>query len=152
MPALRVTDVASQADLVSRTLVRERLLAMLSTFFALVGLALAGVGLYGVLTFSVVQRTREIGIRTALGARPMRTVWTVVADVGGAVLVGLIAGLAGGLYTSRFVEAFLFDVTPFDLSSLAWPVGVLLIVAIVAAAWPARRAARVDPVIALRAE
>jgi predicted permease len=151
-PTLGVTAVASQADLVGRTLVRERLLAMLSTFFALVGLVLVGVGLYGVLTFTVVQRTREIGIRTALGARPSSTVWTVVADLIGAMAIGLAAGLAGGLYTSRFVEAFLFDVTPFDLSSLAWPVGVFFLAAIAAAAWPARRAARVDPVIALRAE
>jgi predicted permease len=150
--ALRVTSVASQAELVSRTLVRERLLAMLSTFFALVGLVLVGVGLYGVLTFTVVQRTREIGIRTALGATPGGVVWTVVSGVGGAMLAGLTAGLAGGLYTARFVEAFLFDVTPFDLSSLAWPVGVVILAASAAAAWPARRAARIDPVIALRAE
>jgi predicted permease len=152
IPTLRVTSVALQAELVGRTLVRERLLALLSTFFALIGLALVGVGLYGVLTFTVVQRMREIGIRTALGARPSRTVGTIIADVTGAMAVGIVIGLAVALYTARFVEAFLFDVTPFSLSSLAWPIGVFMLAAVVAAAWPARRAARVDPVIALRAE
>ncbi len=102
-PLFRVTTVTSQATLVDRTLVRERLLAVLSGFFALIGLVLVAVGLYGVLSYAVVQRTREIGIRVALGARELRVVRTVLAEVGGAALVGTICGLAGGLYLSRFV-------------------------------------------------
>ncbi len=105
---------------------RERLLALLSGFFALVGLVLAAVGLYGVLSYSVVQRTREIGIRVALGARQLRVIRTVLADVGAATLVGIACGLAGALYLSRFVQALLFEVTPLDFWSLALPLGTLL--------------------------
>jgi predicted permease len=151
-PLFRVTTVRSQAAAVDQTLIRERLLALLSGFFALVGLVLAAVGLYGVLSYSVVQRTREIGIRVALGARRLGVVRTVVAEAGGTALVGAGFGLAGGLYLSRFVEALLFEVTPLDFWSLALPVGTLLVTAVLAAALPAWRAARVDPVIALRYE
>ena len=87
------------------------MLAVLSGFFALVGLVLAAVGLYGVLSYSVVQRTREIGIRVALGARQLRVMRTVLADVGAATLVGIACGLAGALYLSRFVQTLLFEVT-----------------------------------------
>jgi putative ABC transport system permease protein len=151
-PLLRVLSVRSQATVVSRTLVRERLLALLSGFFAVVGLVLAAVGLYGVLSYSVVQRTREIGIRVALGARRSAVVSTVVADVTIAAVAGAIVGLAGGLYLSRFVDALLFEVRPLEFWSLMLPLGLLLCAAIAAAAVPALRATRVDPVIALRYE
>ena len=151
-PLFRVTSITSQSALVGRTLLRERLLALLSGFFALVGLVLAAVGLYGVLSYAVVQRTREIGIRVALGARQLRVVRTVLAEVGGAALVGAVLGLAGALYLSRFVTALLFEVTPLDFWSLALPLGTLLVAALLAAALPALRVARVDPVIALRYE
>ena len=151
-PSLRVTSVDSQAALVNRTLLRERLLALLSGFFALVGLVLAAVGLYGVLSYAVVQRTREIGIRVALGARQIRVIRTVLTDVGGAALVGAVCGLAGALYLSRFVKALLFEITPFDFWSLALPLLMFLLAALLAAMLPALRAARVDPVIALRYE
>ena len=149
---MRVTTITSQAAAVERTLLRERLLALLAGFFALVGLVLVAVGLYGVLSYSVVQRTHEIGIRIALGARQLRVVRTVAADAGGAVLVGATAGLAGGLYLARFVEALLFEVTPFDFWSLALPLATLLLAAALAATVPALRAAHVDPVVALRNE
>jgi putative ABC transport system permease protein len=151
-PTFRVTTITTQAALVDRTLLRERLLALLSGFFALVGLVLAAVGLYGVLSYSVVQRTREIGIRVALGARQLRVARTVLADAGGAVLVGAAGGLTGGLYLARFVEALLFEVTPLDFWSLALPLATLLLAAGLAATIPALRAARVDPVVALRNE
>jgi putative ABC transport system permease protein len=151
-PLLRVTSVTSQAAMVHRTLVRERLLALLSGFFALVGLVLTAVGLYGVLSYTVVQRTREIGIRVALGARAAGAVRSVVADTAATTLIGAACGLAGGLYASRFVETMLFEVAALDLWSLALPLGTLLLTAFVAAAVPAWRAARVDPVIALRNE
>ncbi len=148
----RVTSVTSQAAAVGQTLLRERLLARLSGFFALVGLALAAVGLYGVLSYGVVQRTREIGIRVALGARQASVIRTVLADAGGSVLVGVACGLAGGLYLSQYVKTLLFEVTPVEFWSLALPLGTLVLAALLAAALPARRAARVDPVIALRYE
>ena len=151
-PLLRVTSVTSQAAMVNRTVVRERLLALLAGFFALVGLVLTAVGLYATLSYAVVQRTREIGIRVALGARALGAVRSVLADTAGTTLVGAACGLAGGLYASRFVETMLFEVAPLDVSSLALPLGTLLLTTLVAAAVPAWRAARVDPVIALRNE
>jgi putative ABC transport system permease protein len=104
------------------------------------------------LSYAVVQRTREIGIRVALGARALGAVRSVLADTAGTTLIGAACGLAGGLYASRFVKTMLFEVAPLDVSSLALPLGTLLLTALVAAAVPAWRAARVDPVIALRNE
>ena len=151
-PLLRVATITSQEALVNRTLVRERLLAVLSGFFALVGLVLTAVGLYGTLSHAVVQRTREIGIRVALGARAIGAVRCVLADTARTTLIGVACGLAGGLYASRYVESMLFEVATHDLWSLALPLGMLLLTAFVAAAVPAWRAAHVDPVIALRSE
>jgi putative ABC transport system permease protein len=151
-PLLRVTSASSQSAAVERTLLRERLLALLSGFFAVVGLALAAVGLYGVVSYSVTQRTREIGIRVALGARQRGVVRSVLAEAGRTALLGAGVGLAGGLYLSRFVEALLFEVTPLDFWSVVLPLGTLLLTALLAAALPALRAARVDPVVALRYE
>jgi putative ABC transport system permease protein len=98
------------------------------------------------------QRTREIGIRVALGARHLRVIRTVMAETGGAALAGTAGGLAAALYLSRFVKAVLFEVTPLDFWSLALPLGTLLLAALLAAALPALRAARVDPIVALRYE
>jgi predicted permease len=151
-PLFRVTSIGSQAEAVGRTMIRERLLAILSGFFAIVGLVLAAVGLYGVLSYSVTQRTREIGIRVALGARQGGVVRMVLADAGRTTVLGAAAGLAAGLYLSRFLETLLFEVTPLGFWSLALPLGTLLVTALLASALPARRAARVDPAVALRYE
>jgi predicted permease len=148
----RVSTITAQSAVVEQTLLRERLLALLAGFFALIGLVLAAVGLYGVLSYAVVQRTREIGIRVALGARQLGVIRTVFTDASSAAVAGTVVGLAGGLYASRFIETLLFEVTPLDFWSLALPLGILLLTAVVAAALPALRAARVDPVIALRYE
>jgi predicted lysophospholipase L1 biosynthesis ABC-type transport system permease subunit len=149
-PPFRVTRVTTQAAAIAATLLRERLLAVLAVFFGAVGLALAAVGLYGVLSYSVAQRTREIGIRAALGARPFQAARTALADAGGAVLAGTVAGLAAGGYLARFVAALLFEVKPLAAGSIAWPVGVLLLTAVAAAVRPAARAARLNPAAALR--
>jgi len=151
-PLLRTPSVTTQISAIDQTLLRERLLAMLAGFFAAVGLALVGVGLYGVLSYSVEQRTREIGIRVALGSGQMGVVRTVLADAGGAAAIGAVCGLAGGLYLSRFVAAMLFEITALDFWSLVLPLATLLCAAFVAAVLPALRAARVDPVVALRYE
>jgi predicted permease len=151
-PLLRVTAITSQSAMVDRTVVRERLLALLAGFFALVGLVLTAVGLYGTLSYAVVRRRREIGIRIALGARAAEAVRTVLADTAATTLVGTVSGLAAGLYASRFVETMLFEVGRFEISSLALPFVTMLLAALVAVAVPAYRAARVDPVNALRGE
>jgi putative ABC transport system permease protein len=151
-PSLRITDVTSQSSLVNNALLRERLLAVLSGFFACVGLALAAIGLYGVSSYAVVQRVREIGIRLALGAGRATVVRAVLGGLGAALAIGLAAGLAGGVYLSRFLRTLLFEIEPIDVGTLAMSILGLLVVALAAAWRPARRAARIDPVVALREE
>jgi ABC-type antimicrobial peptide transport system permease subunit len=149
---MKVTSVTRQSTLVTNTMLRERLLALLSGFFALVSLALAAVGVYGVLSYSVVQQTREIGIRMALGAARRTVVRGVVAGIAGYVALGLLAGLAAGLWLSRFVTRLLYNINTSDASSILLPLTLLLVVAAVSSVLPARRAATVDPVVALRDE
>jgi predicted permease len=151
-PSLRVTEFGLQATRVSNTLLRERLLAMLSGFFAAVGLLLAAVGLYGVLSYSVARRTREIGIRMALGARSGALVVAIVKDAAVMTGVGIVVGLAEGFYLSRLVKGLLHDVHPTDAFSIALPVGLLLLTAFFAAVPAARRASQLDPVEALRSD
>jgi predicted permease len=151
-PLFRVSSIRPQSDVIDGTLLRERLLALLSGFFAAVGLVLAAVGLYGLLSYAVVRRTREIGIRVALGATRTRVMRTLAGEAGLAVALGVVAGLGGGLYLSRFVQSLLFEVAAFEFWSLALPIGTLLGAAAIAAVLPALRAARVDPVIALKDE
>jgi putative ABC transport system permease protein len=151
-PSLRLVDVTTQSALVGGTLLRERLLAVLSGFFATLGLALAAVGLYGVSTHAVVRRTREIGIRVTLGAQPSAIVRSVLGGVTLAIGAGIVAGLVGGLYFARFVQTFLYEVEPLSLSSLGLPLLGLTVVALLAAWSPARRATRIDPAEALRME
>ena len=151
-PSLRLTDVTLQSALVGNTLLRERLLAVLSGFFAALGLVLAAVGLYGVLSYAVVRRTREIGIRLTLGAQPPAVVRAVVGRVAIAIGLGAVAGLAGGAYFATFVRTLLYEVEPFGTTSFALPVLGLLGVGLLAAWFPARRATRVDPAEALRVE
>jgi predicted permease len=151
-PAFRLTDVTTQSALIDGTLVRERLLALLSGFFATVALVLAAVGLYGVLSYAVARRTREIGIRLALGARPAAVVRLVVGDVAVLVALGLVAGVASGLALAQLLTSLLFEVRPSDFWSLALPLGWLLFAAALAALPAALRAVRVDPTVALRYE
>jgi predicted permease len=151
-PALRLVDVTRQTTLVDNTLLRERLLAVLSGFFAALGLALAAVGLYGVSSYAVVRRTREIGIRLTLGARPATVVRAVLGRLVLAVAVGIAAGLAGGVYFASFVRTLLFETEPLGAWAFGVPVLALLGVALAAAWPPARRATRIDPAEALRLE
>ncbi len=151
-PALAIGGVTQQSTLVDNTLLKERLLALLSGFFALVSLALAAIGLYGVLSYSVVQRTREIGIRLALGARQRAVVSQILRGVALYGVIGVAAGVAGGLYASRFLKTLLYEVEALDPISLLVPVAGLLAVGAIAAIVPARRAASVDPMVALRDE
>ena len=151
-PELTVTDVMRQSVLVDYGMQRERLLALLSGFFALVSLALAAIGLYGVLSYAVVQRTREIGIRLALGARQRAVIGQVLRGIAAYGGLGIAIGVAGGLYAARFVKTLLYEVEPIAPLSLLLPVLGLLLVGTVAAVVPARRAASVDPMVALRDE
>ena len=139
-------------DLVERALHPETALAQLGGFFGVTALALACLGLYGVLTLTVVQRTREIGLRVALGAQR----WSVLSLVIGSglklALFGLLTGLVGAIALTRLVSSQLFGVNPTDPATFI-AVGSLLIGVALLACWlPARRAARVDPMEALRTE
>ena len=149
---LRVTNVTLQSTRINNTLLRERLLALLAGFFAIVAVVLAAIGLYGVLSYSVVRRTKEIGNRVALGARQFGVVRLVISDVMLVIAIGLGIGIAGGFALGRFVASLLFEVKPSDFWSLALPLACFLLASALAALPPAFRAARVDPVVALREE
>ena len=151
-PELRVSNVLTQQELNDAQTIRERLLAMLAFFFGLVALLLAGIGLYGVLFYSVIQRHREIGIRIALGARMFNVIRPVVAGVFVALMVGSSAGLALGLASARYVESLLYGVRGSDPIQLAVPCSIILSAAIIAAVPAVVRALRINPVDLLRAE
>ena len=148
----RVGNIRTQLEINQATTIRERLLAMLALFFAIVALTLAGVGLYGVLDYSVLQRRREIGIRMALGAQAGDIAWRVTADVFSMVLVGAAVGLGLGMASSRSIESLLYQVKPTDASMLALPWLTILAAALVAALPPVIRAVRFDPANMLRTE
>ena len=149
---LRVYGVMLQSTKINNTLLRERLLALLAGFFAVVAVVLAAIGLYGVLSYSVLRRTKEIGIRMALGARQFGVVRLVISDVMLVIAIGLGIGIAGGFALGRFVSSLLFEVKPSDFWSLALPLACFLLASGLAALPPAFRAARVDPIVALREE
>ncbi len=148
----RVTNVRTQAELVRSHTVRERLLAMLALFFAVVALLLAGVGLFGVLDYSVQQRRREIGIRMALGARSFDVARRVTVEVFSMVLIGGAAGLAAGVASERYLETLLYQVKATDVTMLTLPAVTIFAAAVLAALPPVIRAVRIDPARMLRAD
>ena len=150
--AFRVGDVTPQSTIVNNHLVRDRALAVLSAFFSLVAIVLVVVGVYGLLSYTVLQRTREIGIRLALGAHPAQIVALVLWGMGGLTLIGLVLGGVGAALTGRFMTTLLFGVTPSDMWSIAVPLICLLAACAVAAVLPAQRAARIAPTTALTVE
>jgi predicted permease len=151
-PALEVRGTILLADQIDNTLIGERLLALLAGFFSIVALLLAGVGLYGVVNYAVIRRTREIGIRIALGAPREEVVRSVVSGAAMPVIAGIVLGVAGGLGLARYLATQLFGVRPADLASIAAPVVCILIAAVAAVLPPAVRAASADPLVALRHE
>lgn len=151
-PEFYVSNIRTQAEIIRGRTFRERLLATLGMFFAGVAIVLGGIGLYGVLHYSVVQRRREIGIRLAVGAQPGRIARLVTANVFLMVAVGAIFGLVLGVAASRILVSLLFEVKATDWTMMAAPWTVLLVTALVAAIVPVMRAVRIDPVEMLRAE
>jgi len=148
----RVTNIGTQDAFVQRQMLRERLLATLSLFFAIVALFLASVGLYGVLNYAVIQRRREFGVRMALGARAAHVVRGVTAEMMSPVGVGTLVGLGAGLAFGSLVERILFEVKATDAMSVTVPLLTLAVVAALAAVPPAIRAVRIDPARTLRSE
>ena len=149
-PEFRVSNIRTQTEIDQSHTVRERLLARLALFFGVVALLLAGVGLYGVLDYSVLQRRREIGIRMALGAQAGDIAWRVTADVFAMVLSGALAGLALGFASVRYIETLLYQVKPTDPRMLALPALTILAAALLAALPAVIRAVRIDPAEMLR--
>ena len=149
---LRVSNIRTQAALVEQHTVRERLLAMLALFFGVVALLLAGVGLYGVLDYSVLQRRREIGIRIAIGAQAGDIARRVTVDIFAMVLAGSLVGVILGIVSVRYIETLLYGVKATDLGILALPTVTIFAVALLAALPAVIHAIRIDPVTMLRPE
>lgn len=151
-PALSLLNARTLDAETQRSFARERLLALLTTYFGVFALLLAGVGLYGLMTCTVAERTRELGLRIALGARPSGIRWGVLGDGARTVLFGLAAGLAGALAVARLARTLLFQVEPVDPIAIAGAMAVLLVLTFAACFIPAHRASRIDPMTALRQE
>ena len=151
-PKVPVVQVRTQRDEIGRLLFRERLMARLSTLFAVVALALACMGLYALLSYEVLRRSREVGIRMALGAQRGDVRRMVVKEGLALTGLGVVLGLGATVAATRSLESMLFGVTPTDPLVLGGVSVLLLVVAAVACYVPARRATRVDPMVALRSE
>ena len=149
---LALFRISTQTQAIDRQLASERITAQLSSFFGLLALVLACLGLYGLLSYEVTRRTREIGIRMAVGARSHNVVGLVLTRAVGLIVAGAIAGIAIALGVSRLLASFLFGVKTGDPFTFVAVAALLAVVALVACYIPARRAARVDPLVALRYE
>jgi predicted permease len=149
---LPVDEVVSLSEYIGRSLTQQRLVAQLASIFGLLALLLASVGLYGVLSYAVVRRTNEIGIRVALGAQRRNVLWLVLREALTLVLIGIVIGLGASLAATQTASALLFGLRPNDPLTIALATLLLLGVATLASYLPARRAARVDPLTALRYE
>jgi predicted permease len=143
---------ATVDQMISRVLVNERAIALLSSFFAALALLLASIGLYGLMSYGVTRRTREIGVRVALGAQQGTVRWMILRETLALTLFGVAIGIPCGLAASRFIASMLFGLSPGDWSTLATACLLLLAVAFVAGYLPARTASATDPIVTLRTE
>jgi putative ABC transport system permease protein len=148
----RVSNIRTQTEINQTHTMRERLLALLGAFFAAVALLLAGIGLYGVLDYSVLQQRREIGIRMAIGAQAGDIASRVIAEAFSMVILGAMAGVALGIASTRYIESLLYGVKDGDPRMLALPALTIIIATLIAALPPVIRAVRIDPAEMLRAD
>jgi putative ABC transport system permease protein len=151
-PNVALQQVETFDEVVSRSLWRQRLQSNVLSIFAVLALVLACLGLYGVISYAVAQRTRELGVRVALGATRRNVLMLVFGESGRLVLSGVAIGLAAAYFSTRILRTLLYGVDASDVATFVFVAGVLGLVALVAAAIPARRAARVDPIVAMRAD
>jgi putative ABC transport system permease protein len=147
-----LTEIRTLQDVRNDSLAADRLRTWLVAMFSAIALLLAGIGIFGVIAYAVAQRTHEIGVRAALGASRGRLIGLVIRHAALLTILGLVLGLAGAVGSTRFMASLLFGVQPNDWVSMAGAALVLGAVALLAAWVPARRAARVDPLVALRVE
>jgi putative ABC transport system permease protein len=151
-PDLPLVDVRTLTSLVDGTRFGNKVFAAMFSLAAGLGLLLAAIGLHAVTAYAIARRTAEIGIRMALGARPSQVIWLFVAQTAAPLACGFLGGLAGAFAVGRFVSGMLIGTSPHDPATLA-AISLTLVVVVLAAAFvPARRAARIDPAIALRYE
>jgi ABC-type antimicrobial peptide transport system permease subunit len=151
-PGVPLLEVGTGRDALNRSLGPQRAAATLLGGFALLAILLASIGLYSVIAHSVTERTREIGIRVAIGARPESVVRGIVAKAMMLAVAGLLLGAAGSLVVARFIASQVKDVSPYDPATFCAVAALLAIVSLAAAWIPARRAARIDPALTLRCE
>jgi putative ABC transport system permease protein len=149
-PAQPIADVRAMRTIVAETFSRQRFSALLLSGFSLASLLLAGIGIYGLLAYSVTERTREIGVRVALGAQPSRIIMMIVGGGARLVATGTAVGIAGAMALSGLLKGLLFGVGPRDVATYVAVPSLLGIVALIGAFIPARRAARLEPLAALR--
>jgi ABC-type antimicrobial peptide transport system permease subunit len=147
-----LVNVRTEETVIEQVLFLERAFAWLSTAFGAVGLVLAGVGLYGTVSYTVAQRTSEIGVRIALGATRATILRWVLRQTALLVVAGIATGLPLAWVATRLLESQLFELSPNDPATLATAVAAIVLVSAAATLVPARRATRVDPVVALRYE
>jgi putative ABC transport system permease protein len=150
--SVAVSNVVSMENVITDTLWQQRFNLQLTGLFAALALILAAIGLYGVMSYSVAQRTHEVGLRMALGAQRGDVIRMVVRQGMVLAVIGVAVGLAGAFAVTRLLSSLLFGVTPTDPITFAAVALGLLSVALVACYFPARRATKVDPLIALRYE
>ena len=151
-PNLPVMDVSTQIEQVEQRFMQEKLFAQAYTLFGALALVLAAVGLFGLMSYNVSRRTNEIGIRMALGAQRQDVLRLVMRESMILVVIGVVAGLTVALGAGRFVTTLLYGLPPTDVISIALAVGVMVLVSAIAGYIPARRASRVDPMVALHYE
>lgn len=151
-PAVPMGRVSSIEELMAASIAEPRFNTALLVALALSAALLAAIGIYGVVTYAVARRTSEIGLRMALGANPWRTFGQVVFEAVRVVTMGVVIGLGGAALFGRSLQGLLYGITPFDPLTFALAGVAIIACGVVAAALPARRASRVDPVTALREE
>jgi predicted permease len=149
LPMYHIRTLTEQAN---RSLIAERLVAVLASTFGILATVLAAIGLYGVMAYTVTRRTREIGIRMALGAARGSVAWLVMREVLFLLAIGLAIGIPAALGLSRFVQAQLYGIKPADAATMSAAIVGIAVVAILAGYLPGRRATRIDPMHALRWE
>ena len=151
-PNLVLYDVQPYSAVIHGDFAQQNMIASLTWLFGAVGLVLAAVGLYGVTAYGVDQRTREIGVRMALGAQRSSVYQLILKEAGWLTLIGVVIGLSGSIAAGMFMRSLLFGVRSWDVSILSSVAAVLITSALLASYIPARRATRVDPMVALRYE
>ena len=151
-PAAALGNIATMEQIVANSITQPRVYALLPGIFAAIASALAAVGLYGVMAYSVTRRTQEIGVRMALGARRAQVLSLVLTRGLVITIAGVILGLAGGVAATRYLETLLFGLTPLDATTFVAVTVLFTIVAVAACGLPARAATKVDPAVALRFE